>query len=160
MWSLWVLALPPIVGVVLWIWLIVAGISGWAPILYADPVPGSTDALIEAILNADLATAHAAIQNGADPNAAGAVQRPDLVRIGGASMTPLALAVARGDETMVSMLVTAGAATGGEYGREAWCAAERRGSDDMRETLIRHGVKQPDDKCATPQQSVSRSRSN
>ena len=143
----YVLAVPPLIGLLACSVAIATGVLRWAPIFYAHDVEGTPEVLMDAVLSADLATADAAIQRGADPNALAVVTRGDLVRITGDRTTALALATARGDETMIAALIAAGATVRGPFGELASCAARRRGDEDIHQLLARYGVDDAPEDC-------------
>lgn len=71
------------------------------------PTP-STDAMIDAVASGDFARTYRLLRAGADPNARGGFANRTLTRDVRVEITPLALAVARGDDNIVRLFVNHG----------------------------------------------------
>jgi hypothetical protein len=105
---------------------------------YATPAPGTTEHLMEAIEEGNLAEAHAAIVSGADPNDAVAFSDVHVTNGYVQFLRPLVLAAARSDENMVSMLISAGADARPWLGADGLCPASESAMETAITVLARH----------------------
>jgi hypothetical protein len=117
------------------------GLSRRSEVFYARPGTGTTESLMNAIADGNLADAHAAIVSGADPNEAVAFSDVHVTRNLTQFLRPLVLAAARGDDNMVSMLIAAGADARPALGPDGLCAASESAMETAAAVLARHHLR-------------------
>ncbi len=114
----------------------------------ASSPPADIRSLVEAAGRSDLATVHAAILAGLDPNQRGPYRNVDLFGRRTVHASPLFVAVAVGDASMVRLLLGAGLDLTRPENREAACVGQAFGRHEELRLLALAGLEPMPVACA------------
>jgi hypothetical protein len=138
-WLAWSAALPAAVligaAIGLTVHSFVTG-NGW---FHGAAPPPSAAALVEAVVQPDLAAVDALLLAGQSPNVRVPYRDRRVTRGETIAVSPLFVAVARGDEDIAALLIRTADLTRAEN-REAFCAAAHQGRRDMAYLLLANGA--------------------
>lgn len=110
--------------------------NGW---FHAAAPPPSATALMAAVIRPDLAAVDAVLLAGQSPNVRVPYRDRGVTRNEVIAVSPLFVAVARGDENITALLLTSADPARPEN-REALCAAAYMGRRDLLPLLLAHGA--------------------